>query len=41
MFSWKKDNPSEIVVIDEEELDGIVIDGIWNLDDRPRIVFIN
>ena len=31
----------EKVVIDEEELDGIDIDGIGNLQDLPRIVLIN
>ena len=36
----EKDNPVEKVVIDEEELDGIEIDGISNLENLPRTVFI-
>ena len=36
----EKDNPIEKVVKDEEELDGIEIDGIWNLENLPRTVFI-
>ena len=31
----------EKVAIDEEELDGIDIDAIGNLQDLPRIVLIN
>ena len=34
-------NPSEKVVIVEEELDGIDIDDIGNLEDSPRFVFID
>ena len=37
----EEDNPSEKVVIVEEELDGIHIDDIGNLEDLPRLVFIN
>ena len=40
MFSWKKKTTLEKVVIDEEELDGIEIDGISNLENLPRTVFI-
>ena len=40
-FIVKEDNPSEKVVIDKEELYGIDIDGIGNLEDLPRTVFIN
>ena len=40
-FIVKEDNPSEKVVIDKEELYGIDIDGIGNLEDFPRTVFIN
>ena len=36
----EKGNPIEKVVKDEEELDGIEIDGIWNLENLPRTVFI-
>ena len=36
----EKDNPIEKVVKYEEELDGIEIDGIWNLENLPRTVFI-
>ena len=35
------DNPSEKVVIIEEGLDGIDIDDIGNLEDSPRLVFID
>ena len=37
-FQWRKQRK---VVIDEEELDDIVIDDIGNLDDLPRLVFID
>ena len=36
----EKDNPVEKVVENEEELDGIEIDGISNLENLPRAVFI-
>ena len=36
-----EDNPSEKVVIVEEEVDDIDKDVIGNLDDSPRLVFIN
>ena len=36
-----KDNPSEKIVIVKEELDGIDIDDIGNLEDLLRIVFIH
>ena len=41
VFIENKDNISEKVVIDDEELDGIDIDGIGNLKDLPRILFID
>ena len=41
VFIENQDNPSEKVVTDEEKLDGIDIDGIGNLEDLPRIVFIS
>ena len=37
----KKDNPSEIVILVEEELDVIDIDGTGNLQDFPRLVLNN
>ena len=41
IFIFKeKDNPVEKVVEDEEELDGIEIDGISNLENLPRTVLI-
>ena len=40
IFMKEKDNPVEKVVIDEEELDGIETDGILNLKNLPRTVFI-
>ena len=37
----EEDNPlEEKVVLDQEELDGVDIDGIRNLEDLRRIVFI-
>ena len=36
-----KDNPVEKVVIDEEEPDVIEIDGILNLQNPPKTVFID
>ena len=36
-----KNNPSEKIVIVQEELDGIDIDDIGNLEDLLRIVFIH
>ena len=41
VFIENKDNISEKVVIDDEELDGIDIDGVGNLKDLPRILFID
>ena len=35
------DNPAEKFVIDEEELDGIEIDGILNLENLPGTMFID
>ena len=37
----EEDSPSEKVVIVEEELDGIDTDGTGNLEDLPRLVFID
>ena len=37
VFMEEKINPVEKVVTDEEELDGIEIDGILNLEHLPRI----
>ena len=37
----EKDNPVEKVVIDKEELDRIEKDGILNLENLPRTVFID
>ena len=34
----KKDNPSQKVVIAEEELDGVGRDDIGNFEDLPRLV---
>ena len=36
-----KDNPVEKVIIDEEELDGIEIEDILNLENLPRTMLIN
>ena len=41
VFMEEKDNPAEKVVIDEGDLHGIVIDGILNLENVPRAVFID
>ena len=41
VFIEEKDNPVEKVVIDEEELDGIEINRILNLENLPRTVFID
>ena len=40
LASIDEDNPSEKFVTAEEELDGIDIDDIGNLEDSPRLVFI-
>ena len=40
-FIEEEDNPSDIVITVEEELDGIDIDGIRNLVDLPRLMFID
>ena len=39
--SFAEDNPSETIVIVEEELDGIDRDDIGNLEDLLRLVLIN
>ena len=36
-----KDNPVEKVIIDEEELDGIEIEDILNLENLPRTMLID
>ena len=41
VFIEEEDNPSDKVVRDEEELDGIDINGIGNLVDLPRLMFID
>ena len=41
VFIEGKDNPSDKVVMVEEELDDIDIDGIGNLVDLPRLMLIN
>ena len=40
-FTEEEDNPSHKVVLAEEELAAIDINGIANLVDRPRIAFID
>ena len=40
VFKEEKNNPVEKVVIDEEELDGIEVDGVLNLENLSRTVFI-
>ena len=40
VFMEEKDNPVEIVAIDEEERDGIELYRILNLDNLPRAAFI-
>ena len=40
LASIDKHNPSEKFVTAEEELDGIDTDDIGNLEDSPRLVFI-
>ena len=40
-FTEEEDNPSHKVVLAEEELAAIDINGIANLVDRPRITFID
>ena len=37
----EEDNPSEKLVMVEERLDGMDIDDIGNLEDSPRLVFID
>ena len=37
----EEDNPSDKVVTIEEELDTVEVDGIGNLVDLPRLMFIN
>ena len=37
----EEDNPSQKVVLVEEELDDTDIDGIQNLEDLPRLVFVD
>ena len=41
VFIEEGDNPSNKVAIDEEEIDGIAINGIGNLVDLPRLMLIN
>ena len=41
IFIEEKDNPSDKVVIVEEELDDVDIDGIGNLVDLPRLMLID
>ena len=41
VFIEEQDNPSDIVITVEEELDGIDMDGIRNLVDLPRLMFID
>ena len=41
VFIEEEDNPTDKVVMLEEELDGIDIDGIRNLVDLPKLMFIN
>ena len=41
VFKEEKNNPVKKVVIDEEELDGIEIDGVSNLENLPRTMFIH
>ena len=41
VFMKEKDNPAEKVVINEEDLDGIEIDGILNLGNLLRTVFMD
>ena len=40
VFIEEEDNPSDKIVIAEEELDGIDINGIWNLVDLPVLMSI-
>ena len=40
IFFEEKDDPSDKVVIVQEKLDDIDIDGIGNLVDLPRLMFI-
>ena len=40
IFFEEEDDPSDIVVIVQEKLDDIDIDGIGNLVDLPRLMFI-
>ena len=37
----EKEKPSKKIVMDEEEVNGIVIDSIWNLENLPRTMSIN
>ena len=37
----ENNNPVEKVVIDQEELDGVELYGILNLENQPRAVFID
>ena len=41
VFIEEKDNPSDKVVMVEEELDDIDMDGIGNLVDLPRLMLID
>ena len=40
VFMEEKENPVERVVVCEVELDGIEVDGMLNLENLPRTVFI-
>ena len=41
VFMGEKENPAEKVVINEEDLDGIEIDGILSLENLLRTVLID
>ena len=41
MFIKEGNYPSEVFAIDEEEQNGVDIDGIRNLKDVPRLVLTN
>ena len=40
-LSIEKDNPSDKVVTIEEELEAVEVDGMGNLMDLPRLMFID
>ena len=37
----EKEKPSKKIVMDEEKVNDIVIDSIWNLENLPRTMSIN